>query len=111
VIATILNAHPDVPIVIRLTTPYNGACPHSGEPQAGSVVVVEYRPGERLLELHAVQSYLVHFSEGSEPVDLETVVQQTARDCAAALEVVVTVEARYVLKGGIELQCSSTYQS
>lgn len=107
-IATIPNAHPDIATTIRLTTPYSAACPHSGEPQAGSVVVVEYRAGALLLELHAVQQYLARFSEGDTPVDLETVVQEMARDCAAALGVRVTVEARYLLKNGLELRCSST---
>lgn len=102
---TIPNGHPDIPTLVRLTTPYSSACPASGEPQTGSTIAVIYRPMRRLIELHAVQAYLRRFSEGDEPIDLETVAQCTARDVAAVLGVPVVVSAHYLLRGGLEMRC------
>jgi NADPH-dependent 7-cyano-7-deazaguanine reductase QueF len=103
VIGTIPNDHPGIHTRVRIVTPYSGGCPESGEPQAGSTIAVEYTPGTKLIELHAVQEYLKRFSEGDTPIDLETVAQETARDCAAALQVPVKAEARYLLRDGIEM--------
>lgn len=104
-IATIQNQHPELPTTITLTTPFVGACPHSGEPQEGSFLSVSYQPKDKLIEIHAIEEYLKQFSEGSEAVDLETVAQRTARDCYQALGVGVTVEARYRLSKGLEVVC------
>lgn len=99
---TIPNTHPELSTRVRLVTPYAGACPHSGEPQPGSTMTLIYTPAALLIELHAVEQYLARFAEG-DAIDLETVVQETARDAAAAVGVPVTVIGRFHLRRGLEM--------
>ncbi|HEU5088543.1 MAG TPA: hypothetical protein VFT99_13900 [Roseiflexaceae bacterium] len=100
---TLPNSHPDVATLVCLTTPCVALCPHSGEPQAGSTITVRYRPGAALIELHAVQTWLMEQAGGSEALDLETLAQRCARWAAACAGVPVTVIARYRLRGDLEM--------
>lgn len=102
---TLRNRHPDIPIRVRIQTPYSGACPVSGEPQVGSWVAVAYTPADVILGFDAVARHLPTYATAA--TDVEAVAQMLARDCAAVLGVAVTVEARYLLRDGIELCCSS----
>lgn len=103
---TIPNSHADIATYITLTTPYTGACPHSGEPQNGSTIAVRYAPKDRLLELHAVTEWLRPLSTGTEAMDLETVAQCVAVAARAALDVPVVVIASYVLRDGMRVVCT-----
>lgn len=103
---TLPNSHPEIETTVHLTTPYHGACPHSSEPQAGSIITVCYTPADKLLELHAVAQWLRRFSEGTEAIDLETVAQQTAQAAAEALGVPVTIVADYILRNDLRMRCT-----
>jgi len=46
-----------------------------------------------------------------EAIDVETVVQLLARDCAMAINGSVKVEAHYLLRDGIEIQCNALHSS
>ena len=102
---TIPNSNPGVQTAVTLTTPYSRACPHSGEPQPGSTITVEYTPADRLLELHAVAEWLAPFSHGDEAMDLETVAQRCAVAAAEAVGVSVVVIASYILANDVRLTC------
>lgn len=95
------NRHPDIPARVRIETPYSGACPVSGEPQAGSWIAVEYSPAAVILGFDAVARHLPTYA--TEATDVEAVCQMLARDASAALGVPVKVEALYKLRGGIVL--------
>src|SRR5512147_22983 len=103
---TLPNRYPDIPICVRIQTPYSGACPVSGEPQPGSWVAVAYTPAAVILGFDAVARQLPTYA--SEATDVEAIAQMLARDCAAALGVAVAVEAHYILRGGIVLTCNSS---
>lgn len=103
---TLRNRHPDIPIRVRIQTPYSGACPVSGEPQPGSWLAIEYTPAAVILGFDAVARHLPTYA--TEATDVEAVAQMLARDCAAALGVAVDVSAYYILRGGIVLTCNSS---
>jgi NADPH-dependent 7-cyano-7-deazaguanine reductase QueF len=104
-VKTIPNSNPTVQTTVTLITPYAGACPHSGEPQLGSTISIEYAPADRLLELHAVAEWIAPFSAGDEAIDLETVAQRCAVAAAQAVGVPVVVIASYILRNGVRLVC------
>lgn len=100
--STITNQHPIIATEVSLTTPIAALCPHSGEPQMGSVVTVAYRPAAVLLELHAVAQWCAE--PATEAMDLETFAQRLAQRAAAALGVAVIVTADYRLAGGLRMR-------
>ena len=100
-IATLPNANPNNRTTVRLRTPYSGACPHSGMPLAGSWIEVVYAPAAVIIELSAVAAHLPSYATAA--IDVETVTQRLAQDCAAALGVSVSVNAYYVLRDDIEM--------
>lgn len=104
-LGTLPNRNPAITIAVRLRTPYSCACPVSGYPLAGSWIEVEYTPAAVILELSAVAQHLPTYA--NEAIDVETIVQLLARDCAAALGVPVHIEAYYKLRDGIEIWVSS----
>ena len=101
---TIKNSHPEIKTVVILTTPFVSACPHSGEPQAGSTISVTYQPNENLLELHSIEKYLQVLSEGDVALDLETVVQLVFTACQE-IGISASVKAIYKLRNGLEMTC------
>lgn len=105
-IDTITNQYPELNTTVTLTTPFVGACPHSGEPQEGSTISVTYQPTDKLIELHAIEQYLAKLTRGSEALDLETVVQLVAMACREALGQPVEVRAVYKLRDRLEVVCS-----
>jgi NADPH-dependent 7-cyano-7-deazaguanine reductase QueF len=100
---TIKNSNPDIHTTVRLSAPCAALCPHSGEPQAGSVLAICYTPAAVLLELHAPVEWLQEQAAGTEAMDLETLAQRAAQEAGKAVGVPVTVEAHYVLRGGLEM--------
>lgn len=98
---TLPNRNPTINTRVRIQTPYSGACPHSGMPLPGSWIAVSYAPADVILGLDSVARHLPAYA--TEAIDVETVAQLLARDAAHALGVPVTVEARYILRDGIEL--------
>lgn len=104
-LGTLPNRHPAIRTTVRLRTPYSAACPVSGYPLAGSWIEAVYTPADVILELSAVAQHLPTYA--TEAIDVETVVQLLARDCADALSVPVTINAYYILRDGIELWVSS----
>ena len=103
---TLPNRYPAIAVRVRIQTPYSGACPVSGEPQAGSWIAVEYMPAAVILGFDAVARHLPTYATAA--TDVEAVAQMLARDCAEALGVAVTVEAHYLLRDRIVLTCTSS---
>ncbi len=100
-LGTLPNRNPQVHTHVRVQTPYSSACPASGMPLAGSWIAVLYWPAACILGLDSVALHLPTYA--NEAIDVETVAQLLARDCALALGVPVIVEAHYLLRDGIAL--------
>jgi hypothetical protein len=100
-LATLPNRNPTIRTHVRIQTPYSGACPHSGMPLPGSWIAVCYWPADVILGLDSVAQHLPTYA--TEAIDVETVAQLLARDCAITLGMTVIVEAHYLLRDGIEL--------
>ena len=80
-------------------------CPVSGNPRAGSYVVIRYVPVGCFLEVYSLRAYVRRFvggwlRDGRHIRDMEQVVQTIAADCAAALGVTVAVRAHLNLDAG-----------
>jgi NADPH-dependent 7-cyano-7-deazaguanine reductase QueF len=105
---TIKNTHPEIKTTITLRTPFVSACPHSGEPQAGSTISVTYQPNENLIELHSIEKYLKALSGGSDALDLETVVQLVFIACQE-IGISASVQADYRLRNGLEMTCECSH--
>ena len=103
-IETISNRYPQIKTTVTLTTPFVNACPHSGEPQAGSTISVTYQPKDKLIELHGVEKYLAELSAGDDPLDLETVAQLVAMACKDAIGP-VEIKTVYKLRNHLEMIC------
>lgn len=108
-IETLPNRHPEIVCKVSITTPYYAACPVSGEPRRGSVITVTYTPTDRIIGLDSIAKHLPTYA--TEAIDVETVAQLLARDCANAISGSVKVEARYLLRDGIEIQCNVLHSS
>ncbi len=104
ILQTIKNSHPEIKTVVTLTTPFVAACPHSGEPQEGSIISVTYQPNENLIELHSIEKYLGALSAGDVALDLETVVQMVFKACQE-IGISASVKATYKLRNGLEMIC------
>jgi hypothetical protein len=105
-IKTIDNRKPQVSITVTLTTPIAAICPYSHEPQNGSYISITYQPQDKLIELHAVEEFIKELGQGTEAIDLETVVQLLAIECQ---DIPVYIKAFYKLKNNLEMTCR--YQS
>jgi NADPH-dependent 7-cyano-7-deazaguanine reductase QueF len=81
--------------------PFSGMCPFSGNPQAGSQLVILYRPERTFLEVYALNAYIEDYKGGRDGVrDMEGMIQQTAQDCANVLDTPVSVGAFIRLHDG-----------
>ena len=100
-LVTLPNRNPSITTRITIRTLYSGACPHSGMPLVGSWIEVAYSPAAVILGLDSVAQHLPSYAR--EAIDVETVAQLLARDCAEALGVPVAVNAQYILRDGIQL--------
>lgn len=81
--------------------PFYGMCPFSGNPQAGSQLAILYCPERTFLEVYALNAYVQDYQGGRGDVrDMEGMIQQTAQDCANALDTLVTVGAFIRLHDG-----------
>lgn len=74
-------------------------CPASKNPAPGSELEIHYLGGRYFLELFSLERYLNGFIGHQEVRDIEYLVQEVAKDCAAALGVRVTVVGRIILAG------------
>lgn len=67
------------------------------------MLTISYAPATLLLELHAPAQWLAEQKAGTEAMDLETLAQRAAQEASRAVGVPVFIEARYVLRGGLEM--------
>lgn len=82
---------------LRLDLP--PCCPLSGNPQAGSYVLITYCPADAALEVASVSRYLRGFVGGRGEVrGMEDMICQIARDCAACIGAEVSVEAHLQIR-------------
>jgi|SRR5687767_9827898 len=103
-IETIENKKPNIKTTVTIFTPFSNACPHSGEPQVGSLITVTYSPKDRLIGLRAIDEYLKELAKGKEAMDLETVVQMVYMECKQ-IGIDSIVRGMYKLRGGLEMVC------
>lgn len=85
-------------------------CPISGNPLPGSVIEIEYRAGNYLLEVEALRAYVDSYQGGRGDVrSMEGMIQQITQDCANTLKCAVHVTARLNLKPEqrMILECSA----
>ena len=69
-------------------------CPISGNPLAGSVIEIEYRVHERVLEAEALRAYVDSYQGGRGDVrSMEGMCQQITQDCANAVQTSVWTRA------------------
>lgn len=69
-------------------------CPISGNPLAGSVIEIEYRVGELVLEVAALRAYVDSYQGGRGDVrSMEGMCQQITQDCANAVQTSVWTRA------------------
>lgn len=81
--------------------PFRGMCPFSGNPQAGSQLVILYRPERTFLEVYALNAYVASFKGGRGEIrDMEGMIQTIAQDCANVLDTCVSVGAFIRLHDG-----------
>lgn len=81
--------------------PFSDMCPFSHNPQAGSQLVILYRPERTFLEVYALDAYVQDYKGGRDGVrDMEGMIQQIAQDCANVLDTCVTVGAFIHLHDG-----------
>ncbi len=108
-IETLPNRHPEIACEVSITTPYHSACPVSGYPQIGSSITVTYTPSDCIIGLDSIAKHLLTYA--TEAIDVETVAQMLARDCAVVVCGTVKVYARYLLRDDIEIQCNVQHSS
>lgn len=103
---TLPNANPKLLTKIALTAPMPSMCPRSGNPQAGSLIMIVYAPGSCVLEVYSLAGYLQQYVGGRQMAndvlirDMEQTIQQIALDCREALGVDVTVIGELMLQQG-----------
>lgn len=69
-------------------------CPISGNPLAGSVIEIEYRVDELVLEVAALRAYVDSYQGGRGDVrSMEGMCQQITQDCADAVQTSVWTRA------------------
>lgn len=99
-LVTFPNAFPGRDYLVRVDCPeFTAVCPMTGQPDFGRILV-EYVPGERVLELKSLKLYLGAFRQVG--IFHETVTNKVLEDLQRALEprhLVVT--ATYNARGGI----------
>ena len=80
-------------------------CLKTGNPIAGSTLIISYIPNEELLEFYSLNDYIASFIGSNEVRDLELFTQVVARDCNEVLGVNVSVTGKFVLNIGQTLIC------
>lgn len=69
-------------------------CPISGNPLAGSVIEIEYRVDELILEVAALRAYVDSYQGGRGDVrSMEGMCQQITQDCANTVQTMVHTRA------------------
>ena len=98
------------PTISKLTRQTNEVqvpplCPKTGNPIAGSTLIISYIPNEELLEFYSLNDYIASFIGSNEVRDLELFTQVVARDCHEVLGVKVSVTGKFILNIGQTLIC------
>jgi NADPH-dependent 7-cyano-7-deazaguanine reductase QueF len=96
---TMPNERPNVATVMRHILDLPPCCPVSGNPQPGSTLTIRYCPAATVLEVYGLAAHIKRFIGGSPDGirNMETMIQQIALDCAAMINVPVSVRADLVL--------------
>lgn len=99
-LVTFPSAYPDRDYQVRIECPeFTAVCPMTGQPDFGRFLI-EYVPGERVLELKSLKLYLGAFRNVG--IFHETVTNKVLDDLRRALEPRrITVTAVYAPRGGI----------
>jgi NADPH-dependent 7-cyano-7-deazaguanine reductase QueF len=88
--------------------PLPQCCPISGNPQPGSTLYLSYYAGAEFLEVYSLRKYVTEYIGGRGDVrDMEGMIIQIARDCAATLNSPVLAWAYIVLQRGDAMQIIS----
>jgi NADPH-dependent 7-cyano-7-deazaguanine reductase QueF len=93
--------------------PLEPACPMSGNPQAGSVLSIKYRPTALILEVASLRAYIDSYKGGRGDIrSMEGMIQAVTQDCANAARVDVTTIADLIINPNqrMVLECSASAQ-
>lgn len=98
------------PTISKLTRQTNEVqvpplCPKTGNPIAGSTLIISYIPNEKLLEFYSLNDYIASFIGSNEVRDLELFTEVVARDCHQVLGVKVSVTGKFILNIAQTLIC------
>lgn len=94
--------------------PLKPCCPISGNPLAGSVLEIEYRVNELVLEVEALRAYVDSYQGGRGDVrSMEGMCQQITQDCANAVQTSVYTRASLVIapEQRMILECATNVTS
>jgi NADPH-dependent 7-cyano-7-deazaguanine reductase QueF len=113
---TIDNAHPKLQMRVEHRVDLPELCPYSHNPAKGSHLWIRYQGGEQLLELFALEQYILGFHGHTIVRDMEYFVQEVAIDCSAALGTTVEVFAELEFNGVAQGQrvtvvCDGSYEA
>jgi 7-cyano-7-deazaguanine reductase len=105
VLETFANPHPDLDYVVRLTAPeLTSLCPITGQPDF-AVLVIDYVPGERLVESKSLKLFLGSFrNHGAFHEDCTVSVHNRLRDAMAPK--FLRVVGLWSVRGGITIDVS-----
>ncbi len=105
ILETFPNPHPDLDYVVRLTAPeFTSLCPITGQPDF-AVMVVDYVPGERLVESKSFKLFLSSFrNHGAFHEDCTVAVHNRLRDAMAPK--FIRVVGLWSVRGGITIDVS-----
>ena len=74
--------------------PLKPCCPVSGNPLAGSVLEIEYRVDDFILEVESLRAYVDSYIGGLGDIrSMEGMIQQITQDCANAVQAMVHTKA------------------
>lgn len=85
--------------------PLKPACPYSGNPKAGSLVTIAYRPESLIIEVASLREYVDSYTGGLGDIrSMEGMIQSITQDCADATKAQCTVIADLIIDPGQEMQ-------
>ncbi len=85
--------------------PLNPCCPRSGNPLVGSKLTITYRPGDLILEVASLRSYVDSYIGGKGEIrSMEGMIQAITQDCANAVKINCEVVAELLIEPRQEMR-------
>lgn len=96
----------DISIVNQHCVSLPTCCPVSGNPLPGSTLTISYLPNGKVIDVYSLSSWVNEFVGGhpSGTREMESMIQDLAERCAAAVMVEVTATADLTINAGLTTQ-------